>query len=155
MALPNDLDSQITAAIKARFEAITVVGGNYNYAYEEVYDDYPGGNAALPESLLRVINIRDNNEALDGTREQANDTLHDIRYTKFIDVIGRGYSAAELRKMKNDILKSIGTDLTWGGLAFHTEFINARRNARDAFGNIISDWTIEIDIIFRKNAWSL
>lgn len=155
MSLPNSLDNQITAAIKARFEAITVIGGNYNYAYEKVYDDLPGGNASVPGSIVRAINLRDNNEALDGTREYANDSLHDIRYTKFIDIIGRGYTAAELRKMKNDILKSIGSDLTWGALAFHTEFVNARRNGRDAYENIISDWTIEIDIIFRKNAWSL
>lgn len=154
MALPNSLDNQITAAIKTRFESITA-GSEYNYAYEKVYDDLPGGNAAVPESITRAVNLRDNTQALDGTRLEANDTLHDIRYTKLIDIIGRGYTAAELRKMVNDILKSIGQDLTWGALAFHTEFINARRNGRDAYDNIISDWTIEIDIIFRKNEWSL
>ena len=155
MALPTLQDDQIIQAIKTRFEAITAVGGNYHYAYEEVYDNFPTGNAAIPETLTRVINIRETNEALDGTREQANSTLHDIRFTVYIDLIACGYSAAEVRKMKSDIYKSIGQDLTWGGLAFHTEFINARRNGRDAYDNIISDWTIEIDIIFRKNAWSL
>ncbi|MBK8609069.1 MAG: hypothetical protein IPL84_03780 [Chitinophagaceae bacterium] len=154
MALPNSLDNQITAAMKTRFESIAA-GGDYNYAYEKVYDDLPGGNASVPESIARAINLRDNNQALDGTREQVNDTLHDVRYTKLVDIIGRGYTGAELRKMLNDVMKSIGQDLTWGGLAFHTEFVNARRNGRDAYENIISDWTIEIDIIFRKNAWSL
>ena len=155
MALPNSLDNQITAAIKTRFESIDSAGGDYNYDYDVVYDDLPGGNAAVPEDVARAINLRDNTQALEGTRELVNDTLHDIRYTKLIDIIGRGYIAADLRKMVNDILKSIGQDLTWGALAFHTEFVNARRNGRDAYDNIISDWTIEIDIIFRKNEWSL
>ena len=154
MALPTLTDNLIIQAIKTRFEAITAVGGNYNYAYDKVYDNFPGV-AAVEESKVRIINIRENNEALDGTRELANDTLHDMRLTVLIDLIGRGYTAAEIRKMKSDIYKSIGQDLTWGALAFHTEFVNARRNGRDAYDNIISDWTIEIDIIFRKNQWSV
>jgi len=154
MALPTLTDNLIIQAIKTRFEAITAVGGNYNYAYDKVYDNFPGV-AAVEESKVRIINIRENNEALDGTRELANDTLHDMRLTVLIDLIGRGYTAAEIRKMKSDIYKSIGQDLTWGALAFHTEFVNARRNGRDAYDNIISDWTIEIDIIFRKNQWSM
>lgn len=153
MPLPTLKDNQIIQAIKTRFESITA-GSEYNYTYDVVYDNFPGV-AAIEESKTKIINLRENNEALDGTREQANDTLHDIRFNVFIDLIGRGYSAAELRKMKSDILKSIGQDLTWGAIAFHTEFVNARRNGRDAFDNVISDWTIEIDIIFRKNAWSL
>jgi hypothetical protein len=154
MSLPTLKDNEIIQAIKTRFESIVSTGGEYNYNYEKVYDNFPNV-AAIEGDDLRVINIRENNEALDGTREQVNDTLHDIRFTVLIDIIGRGYTAAEIRKMKSDIYKSIGQDLTWGALAFHTEFVNARRNGRDAYENIISDWTIEIDIIFRKNQWSM
>lgn len=152
MSLPNLKDDQIIQAIKTRFESI-VAGSDYNYDFEKVYDNLPSV-AAIEADKLRVINLRETNEALDGAREQANDTIHDIRFAVFIDLIGRGYSPTEIRKMKSDIYKSIGQDLTWGGLAFHTEFISARRNGRDAYENIISDWTIEIDIIFRKLAWS-
>ena len=155
MPLASLQDDQIIQAIKTRFEAITVVGGNYNYAFEEVYDNFPTGNAAISESLTRVINIRETNEALDGVRNQPSYGIEDIRLTVFIDLIVRGYSATEIRKMKSDIYKSIGQDLTWGALAFNTEFVNARRNGRDAYDNIISNWTIEIDIIYRKNSWSL
>lgn len=153
MALPNNIDNQIIQAIKTRFESITA-GSDYNYTYDKVYDDFPSV-AAIEESKTKVINIRVNYESLDGTREKANDTIHDIRLTVLIDLIARGYSASDVRKMKSDILKSIGQDLTWGGLAFHTEFVNASRNGRDAFDNVISDWTITIDIIYRKNSWSL
>ena len=153
MALPTLQDNQIIQAIKTRFEAIAA-GSNYNYTPGKVYDNFPAV-AAIEQEKLYVINLRESNESLDGTREQANDTFHDIRFTVLIDIIGRGYSAAEIRKMKSDVYKSIGQDLTWGGLAFHTEFVNARRNGRDAYDNIISDWTIEIDVIFRKNEWSL
>lgn len=153
MSLPTLKDDQIIQAIKTRFSAITA-GGDYNYSYPKVYDNFPN-IAAIEADTLIAINIRETDEALDGTRELVNDTLHDIRFTVLIDIVGRGYTAAQIRKMKGDIYKSIGQDLTWGGLAFHTEFVNARRNGRDAYGNIISDWTIEIDIIFRKNAWSL
>lgn len=153
MSLPTLQDDQIIQAIKTRFESITA-GSDYNYSFDIVYDNFPGV-AAIEESKTKIINIRENNESLDGTREMANDTLHDIRFTVLIDLIARGYTPADLRKMKSDIYKSIGQDLTWGALAFNTEFVNARRNGRDAFDNIISDWTIEIDITFRKNAWSI
>lgn len=153
MALPTLKDNEIIQAIKTRFSAITA-GADYNYAPEKVYDNFPSV-AAIESDKTYIINLRENNESLYDTREQVNDTLHDISFNILIDIIGRGYNPAELRKMKSDIYKSIGQDLTWSGLAFHTMFVNARRNGRDAYENIISDWTIEIEIIFRKNAWSV
>lgn len=153
MALPTLKDNQIIQAIKTRFEAITA-GSDYNYAYEKVYDNFPG-IAAIEGDKLRVLNIRETDETLNGNRDQSSYPLQDIRLTVLIDIVGRGYNPAELRKMKSDILKSIGQDDTWGGLAIQTYFVSARRNGRDAYENIISDWTIEIDIVYRKTEWSL
>lgn len=153
MALPTLKDNEIIQAIKTRFEAITQ-GTEYNFTPEKVYDNFPDA-AAIEKDKLYILNIRETNETLNDVREGPSYPLQDIRFTVLIDIITRGYTAAQVRKIKSDIYKSIGQDDTWGGLAIQTYFVNARRNGRDAYENVISDWSIEIDIVYRKNEWSL
>lgn len=152
MALPSIKDETIMAAIKTRLTAITA-GANYYTTFNKVYDNFPG-IASVEKAQTKIINLRDLSEEKIGEASEASTQLHDVEMTVEIDVIAKDTDAANIRKMKADILKSIGTDLTWSGAAFHTKYIGSQRNRRDAYGNIISDLTITIGIQYRKNAWS-
>jgi len=151
MALPSIEDDQIIAAMKLRFEAITA-GADYYTTFEKVYDNFPN-IASIEKAKIKIINLRDVSDDKRGQAESSQ-SLDDIDMLVEIDIIARGSEAANIRKMKADILKSIGTDLTWGGLAFDTNYIGSQRNRKDIYGNVISDLTITIGIQYRKNAWS-
>lgn len=152
MALPSIIDDQIISAIKTRFEAIAV-GSDYYTTFEKVYDNFP--NIASIEAVkTKIINLRDVSEDKLGEASESSKQLHDIDMLVEIDIIAKGSEAVNIRKMKADILKSIGTDLTWGALAFDTNYISSQRNRKDIYGKYISDLTITIGIQFRKNAWS-
>ena len=152
MAKPDITDNTIMAAIKTRFEAITA-GSDYYTTFEKVYDNFPNV-ASIEKANTKIINLRDVSDDKIGEASEASQQLDDIDMLVEIDVIARGAEAANIRKMKADILKSIGTDLTWSAAAFKTRYIGSQRNRKDIYGNIISDLTITIGIQYRKNAWS-
>ena len=152
MAKPSIQDDTIIAAIKTRFEAITA-GVDYYTTFDNVYDNFPNV-ASIEKAATKVINLRDTSEDKLGEASEASQQLDDIDMLVEIDIIARGTEAANIRKMKADILKSIGTDLTWSAAAFHTVYVGSQRNRKDAYGNFISDLTITIGIQYRKNAWS-
>lgn len=152
MAKPSILDDTIMAAIKTRLTAITA-GDDYYTTFEKVYDNFPNV-ASIEKTKTKIINLRDVSEDRISEASEASQQLHNIDMLVEIDVIARGDEAANIRKMKADILKSISTDLTWGSLAFNTTYIGSQRNKKDIYGNYLADLTITIGVQFRKNAWS-
>lgn len=152
MAKPSIQDDTIIAAIKTRLEAITS-GADYYTTFDDVYDNFPN-IASIEKASTKIINLRDLSEDKIGEASEASQQLDDIDMLVEIDIVAKGAEAVNIRKMKADILKSIGTDLTWSAAAFHTRYISSQRNSKDAYGNFISDLTITIGIQYRKNAWS-
>lgn len=150
MAKASIIDQQIIEAMKTRFSAITA-GTDYYYAYPSVTDWYTG---QIPENKSPAIDIKDDEETLLQTQESS-ESKHDIEMIVNIDIICISKTHFDdIRKMKADILKSINTDLTWGGLAFHTRFISSQRNVVDQMERKVADMRITVGIHFRKNAWS-
>lgn len=154
MGLPTTKDNDIIQAIKTRLAAITA-GAEYNYTYPKVYDNHPQIAGILNDSEALALNIRDvSEEQILGSN--GTNYYHDCKLGVEIDIIARGsYTAANLRSMKADVLKSIGQGVTWGGLAIYTTYLGAQKNRRDAYGEIISDWTIMIEVQYRKREWSI
>jgi hypothetical protein len=151
MALASIKDHEIIEAMKTRFKAIAA-GADYYYTYKHVTDWYTGAYNKTSDSPS--LDIKDDEESLLEVQESS-ETLHDIDMLVHVDIMCHGKNHVEnIRKMKADILKNINTDLTWGGLAFHTTFISSERNVIDQLGRKVSDMRISIGIHFRKNAWS-
>lgn len=150
MAKPDTTDEAIIAAVKTRFESITA-GADYYTTFDKVFDNHPGGHAAISKNNNKIINLRDSAE--DFLQTDAGEFYHDVEMQLEIDIIAKGSSAADIRKMKADILKSIGTDIEWSGLAFYTHYVGSVRNKTDQMGNLVADITITIGIQFRRNAW--
>jgi len=150
MPLADIKENTIIGLMVTRFAAI-VAGANYYTTFDKVVDNMPG-NATYDKDKNKIINIRDTSDTMLEEQESAQ-TLHDIGIDVDIDIIAKGTAAADIRKMKADILKSINTDLTWSGNAFNTLYIGSQRNKTDQFGNKIADLTISIRVQYRKNAW--
>jgi hypothetical protein len=152
MSLPTIIDHEIITAMKTAFTAVTA-GTEYYNTFSAVYDNFPGDYSKYPAGKNKIINIRESSDDL-AMVQTSGDLLHDILLTIDIDIIAKNTAAADLRKMKADVLKCIGNNDTWGGRAFYTNYQGMTRNKTNHMGDLISDCTITIAIHYRKNAWS-
>ena len=151
MGKPTIQDHTIIGKIVTRLAAITAGDDYYTTFASKVFD-----NKFTPweVSELPGINVRDvSEENLQEQPSGAND-LHDIMMYVELDIVATGSSVENIRKMKADVLKSIGTDLKWDDEAFHTYYLGAERDRVDQLGTKVADVTIRIGIQYRKTAWS-
>jgi len=147
--------ADILNAMKQRFTAITT-GSGYNYTVSKcgLFDVIP-----TPKSTNLFISIIDKGQ----TFVQANygasnpeDLTLDVDVICRIRVSGTGqetnYTLAPA-KMVADIRRAIGTDDTWGGKAFITNYVGDTTEIQ--FGDtVIVQSTISLEIQFRVSKWS-
>ena len=150
MALPQIKDQEIMEAIKTRFLAITAGADYYTTLAGKVFDNK---STPFDANNLIEINLVDGNEDLLEEQDSA-EVYHDLSLDVAIEITLARTAVDNRRKIKADILKSIGTDITWGDLAITTEFLNAENDPTDQMGNKVADLRINISISYRKNAWS-
>lgn len=150
MALPDIKEKTILEAMVTRFTAIAS-GANYYNSFGKVVSEFPT-NHSYDVDLTKIINIRFTGDNLLEVQESSV-TYFDIGAEFEIDIIARGSAAADILKMKADIEKSIGTDLTWSSNAFYTFYRGCQMNKVDQYGNKIADLTISITVQYRKVAW--
>lgn len=156
MALPTIVNNTIIGKIKTRLEAI-VTGANYYYTLDAVYDNKANIADLYANSTdAKIANIRDVLYEKIGEASESSQQLDDIMMTVEIDLIYKGTDASTIiRKMDADVQKAIGQDLTWDSVAFDTNYVSSQTQRKDAYGNVISDMTLTINIQYRKNAWCL
>ena len=151
MGKPSIKDDVIIGKIVTRLTAIAAGDDYYTTFANKVFD-----NKATPweASELPGINVRDISEEMLQEQPYGSDDYHDVNMYVELDIVATGSSVANIRKMRGDVFKSIGTDLTWDSEAFHTYYLSAERDRVDQLGTKVADVTIRIGIQFRKNAWS-
>ena len=146
MALPDSTDQAILDAIVTGIKTITA-GADYNTNFgDEVFND-----RSTPFKTDGV-NVRESGDQLAEEQVSSGD-LHDIYMDVDIDIINKG-ATTDLRKKKNDILKYIGLNDTWGALAIGTEYFGSIKEPLNHLGDKLADLRISIRIHYRKNAWS-
>lgn len=104
---------QIVNAIKTRLQGITVANGYQTDLGNAVYEWRltPYQSTELP-----CADVRDTTESVEATVE-----VHIHKTTMEVKVLGStGSLPADIRKRLADVVKAVGTDLTWGGLAEDT-----------------------------------
>lgn len=156
MGLPTIANNTIVGKIKTRLEAIAA-GAEYYYTLNAVHDNLPNlADVYADDTETKVANIRDTLYEKIQEASESSLQLDDIIMTVEIDLVYKGTDAAAIiRKMDADCQKAIAQDLTWDGAAFHTTYISSQRNRMDAYGKVISDLTLTIQIMYRKTAWSV
>ena len=145
MAKPVAVDEQILDAMKTRFNAITT-GSDYNYTYANKV--YKKSQSPIDEGV-NISKGEENVEQLESSL-----SLHHCTMMVNIDLIDINADVDKVPLMEADILKSVGTDITWSGKAFNTKHISSEDNPQDQQGNAVGHRRITLEVQYRKNAFS-
>lgn len=144
MSAPVNAAASFADLLKSRFLLITA-GSSYNYTYANLV--YTNHAAPLDEG----VNI------LKGTEEKLfQDSSKTYDYCKApidIDVMTKN-NLKDPDLVVADLLKSIGSNASFTGTAINTEYINTLSNVPDQEGNLIAHRRVQIEVYFRKIAWS-
>ena len=145
----------ILKAMRSRFATISKASG-YNYTVSKcgLFDVVP-----VAKSTNLFVSVFDRGQ----TRLEVNygagapedleldvDVICRMRVTKTTQE--DDYTAA-VSRMVEDIRRSVGTDDTWGGLAFKTDYVQDTADIQAA-QEIIVQATISLKVQFRVNQWS-
>lgn len=138
----NDpLRQRIMDALKARLETILIAGGYKTDAGKNVFAWRKFG---IPDTELPALVYQDT----DHTQDQGAIDLVDnfLEVTVEAIAIKGATSEDQIREMLADVITAIGTDETWGGLAFDTSQpstpMDAEQMEKKLFGSRIT-FTIE------------
>jgi len=145
MSTPTNSAATFADSLKTRFALITA-GAEYNYTYANLV--YVNHAAALDEG----VNIKKGEE--EKLFEDSSKTYHYCRAPIEIDVVTKnGSKNPDL--VVADLLKSIASNLSFSNTAINTNYLNTISDVPDQEGNLIAHRRIQIEVIFRKNAWSV
>lgn len=133
--MATSIRQQIMTAVDTRLKAMLVSGG---YELDLGKSVHEWRSIPFDDGDLPAVVYRDKNEVLEITVGR-----HDHRLELEIELILSGSAApTDLRRAISDVVKAVGTDLTWGGLAFDTgygegESITVVQNERRIAGAIM------------------
>jgi hypothetical protein len=144
MSAPTNMAAGFAELLKTRFLLITA-GSTYNYTYAGLVEV----NAAA--GMDEGVNIRKGDE--EPLYKDSSKTYEYCKTPIEIDVITKN-NLKDPDLVVADLLKSIGTDVFFSGTAINTEYINTLSNVPDQEGNLIAHRRIQIEVHYRKNAWS-
>lgn len=145
--MSDSIRQQIMSALDTRLKLIKTTGGYKTNAGNNVFDWL---DRDLDDSELDAIVYRDPaNEIIEETFSQVSNKL---RVEIDAKTKSTSTTAAQIRKIIEDIYKALGTDETFGGLAYQTspasETIEIRQQDK-----IMASATIAIDIYYIVTKW--
>ncbi|MHC1697778.1 MAG: hypothetical protein AB9919_06920 [Geobacteraceae bacterium] len=138
----------IVNAIETRMKTILTTNGYATNAGQHVF---VWRTTDIPETEMPSICIYDSDCPID--YENTPVGLQGHRLT--VDLVGdaKGASAqVEVRKINADLLKAIGTDPTWGGLAIDTDLISHGINIEQG-DKKIGAGVVRVEIPYRTPLW--
>lgn len=133
--MATSIRQQIMTAVDTRLKAMLFSNG---YELDLGKSVHEWRSIPLDEGDLPAVVYRDRNEVLEITVGR-----HDHRMDLEIEIILSGAAApTDLRRAIADVVKAVGSDRTWGGLAFDTgygesESITVVQNERRVAGAIL------------------
>ncbi|RQW89937.1 MAG: hypothetical protein EHM79_02200 [Geobacter sp.] len=141
---------QIVDAIETRMKTILTTGGYATNAGRNVFD---WRITPIPETELPAICIYDGDCAIDYEETPVGLQGHFLIVDLVSDAKGSA-ARADVRKINADVVKAIGTDLTWGGLAVDTDLISHGLNMEQG-DKPIGAGIVRIKIYYRTPLWEL
>lgn len=140
----------IINAVETRLKTIKTSNG---YASNVGNSVYIWRTESISEKKLPAITIRDTGDELLST---LNGDFQTFRLSLDLDIATANKESTtaitEVRTLRKDLLKAIGTDLTFGGLAITTDY-GSSDVLVDSAANTISGVLIKISITYRISAW--
>jgi hypothetical protein len=141
---------QIITAMTTRFKAITTANG---YATNIGLQFHEWRTSELPQDGLPAQTLRDPVDEV--TLPDKDSLMHRHHLTIILDlVIGEAAEqATEARKALADVVKAIGVDPTWGGLAART-LPRREQIMTDAQGNWLGGARMEFVVEYDTKGWA-
>lgn len=126
----------------------TANGYNSNVKTVSVWESVAAEEADLPEIL-----IRDTSDSMpaDGVGQARLDHELSVELSAALD--GKT-SVADARNLVADIVKAIGTDYTFGGLAFDT-IVNSADLIADDANKVVAFAMVDITVRYRSTKWTI
>ncbi len=139
------LRQDIVDAMKTRF--LTITTPSYHNTLASKVFIHNGKTT----STTTLVDIRDGAERIE---EHAGGAVWDRRLAVDVDIQTNGTASdTTVRQLIEDILKSTGTDRTWGGKAIDTTVLSANIEVEHEEKRI-SGATITLEILYRTGAWA-
>lgn len=143
MSKPINISDNLSESLKDQIKAISDLN-EYNYTYTKVYT-----NSAAP--IDEGINITKGEEIK--LFKDSSETLEYCKTPIVIDIMDKN-KTKNVGLVVSDILKLIGSNHTFSGLAINSEYINTESDVTDQQGNLIATRRINIEVFYKKNIWS-
>lgn len=144
---------QIVDAVKARFALITTANGYQTDIGLKQTEWNPGPRGADPEAEeLPSHDIRDEDETPE-IKDKNSGT-----YSRSLEIVALGYvretadGAALTRKALEDMIKAVGVDPTWGGLARRT-LPDTDGIAVDSLGQRVGVAHLKFKVEYSRRPW--
>lgn len=151
--MPPGKRQQIVDAVKARFALITIANGYQTDIGLKQTEWNPGPRGADPEAEeLPSHDIRDEDETTHIENKNAG------VYERQLEIIALGYvkeagdGAALTRKALEDMIKAVGVDPTWGGLARRT-LPDTEGVAVDELGQRVGVAHLKFKVEYSRRSW--
>lgn len=141
---------QIVDAIETRMKTILTTGGYATNAGQHVF---VWRKTPIPETELPSICIYDGECQIYYEETPVGLQGHFLTVELVADAKGAA-AQVDVRKINADVVKSIGTDPTWGGLAIDTDLISHGINMEQG-DKPIGAGVVQIKISYRTPLWEL
>lgn len=146
--MPDSTRQDIIDAIDTRLKTIKTTAGYKTNAGTNVFDWL---DRDLADSELDAIIYRDRNNVMD--MADFDSKMNTVVVEIVVKTKSTTTTAAQVRKMIEDVYKAIGTDETWGGLALQTiprtDEIDVQLSDK-----ITGSGTITIEIQYESTKWA-
>jgi hypothetical protein len=151
--VPPGQRQQIVDAVKTRFALITIANGYQTDIGQKQTEWNPGPRGADPESdELPGHDIRDEDETAE-IKDKNSGT-----YSRSLEIVALGYvkeagdGAALTRKALEDMIRAVGKDPTWGGLARRT-LPDTEGIAVDELGQRVGVAHLKFKVEYSRRPW--
>jgi hypothetical protein len=146
--MADSIRQQIITKLDTRLKAILIASGYKTNLGQRVFD---WRDPAFGQTDLAGLSYRD---VSTGNVETVTiawpDSLQEFPLTVEMEL--KGTTPAVMRQMMADVLKAIGVDPTWDGLAISTEYLGDETDTEEQEA-VIGATTMRILITYRTKAW--
>lgn len=144
---------QIVDAVKARFAGITTANGYQTDIGLKQTEWNPGPKGADPEAdELPGHDIRDEVEAAEVTNKNSGTFDRALEIVVIAELKEAGPGATLARQALEDLIKAVGIDPTWGGLARRTLPVEEDINV-DELGQRIGAARLRFRVEYSRRPW--
>lgn len=144
---------QIVDAVKARFAGISAAGGYQTDVGLKQTEHHPTAKSSDPaDEELPAHDVRDEAEETVVADRNSGTYERKLRFTVVAELLEADATAANARKALADMIRAVGVDPRWGGLARHTLPVDDEVTV-DEEGQRVGAARLTFDVVYGRKPW--